>query len=212
MRLIFTLVALLAALPAFASSVITCLDTVSVVGKSAEPWPNCKSLTKTTATAAKEVIVSTTNTGKTPQWVTPASAQLNPTWYVFTGVVQANGLDWAPVCQVFNCVTVPPPVTPPPPPPAPTVGQASLTWSPSATAGVSYNVYRGASATSYAPLAQGVSSPYADKTPLIGATYTYLVTASNANGESVAFASPAVTIKAPTAAPAAAAAVKATSP
>lgn len=209
MRLIFALVVLLAALPAPASSVITCLDTVSVIGKSAEPWPNCKSLTKTTATAAKAVIVSTTNTGKTPQWVTPASAQLNPTWYVFTGVVQANGLDWAPVCQVFNCITVPPPVTPPP---ASTIGQASLTWSPSATAGVSYNVYRGASATSYAPLAQGVSSPYVDKSPLIGATYTYLVTASNANGESAALASPAVTIKATTAAPAAAAAVKATSP
>lgn len=208
MRLILASLALLFALPAPALNVITCTD-ASVAGKSAEPWPNCKSLTKVAPGAAKAVIVNPVNTATTaPVWVAPGA--LGSAGYVLTDAKQANGLNWVAVCSVYpSACPSAPPVTPPP---ASTTGQASLTWSPSTTAGVAYNLYRGSSATSYSPLAQGVASPYVDKTPLIGSTYVYLLTASNSGGESVALAAAPVTIKAPSAAPAAGVALKATSP
>lgn len=207
MRLILASLALLACLPAKALNVITCTD-ASVAGKSAEPWPNCKSLTKLAPALAKVVIVNPGNAATTtPRWVTPGT--LGAAGYVLTDAKQANGLNWVAVCSVYpGACTATPPVSPPA---APTVGQASLTWSPSPTAGVTYNLYRGASVTSYAPLAQGVISPYLDKTPLVGGTYVYLVTAANASGESAPVAM-SVTIKAPAAAPAAAGPLKVTSP
>lgn len=76
--------------------------------------------------------------------------------------------------------------TPPPPPPPP-AHSVSLSWSPSTSSSISgYRVYRGATAGgAYSKVADVTSTSYLDQSVTAGATYYYVTTAYNVDGESV---------------------------
>jgi hypothetical protein len=71
--------------------------------------------------------------------------------------------------------------------------QVDLSWSPSTSVGVSgYNVYRGATAGSYAKVNPSLvpGTAYADTTAAPGATYYYAATAVDSSGEESGYSSP----------------------
>lgn len=82
----------------------------------------------------------------------------------------------------------------------PTKHSATLTWTPSTSAVVGYNVYRGMDLTGpFSRLNSSlVQSPFTDTTVQAGQTYFFVVTAVDAVGRESAFSSPPVQATIPT--------------